>query len=61
MKEHLDIELENEDYKKLHSKIIRYDYKNIMAHSIEDTKNLLERDMKINVFEKLNEIEEDIL
>lgn len=61
MKEHLDIELENEDYKKLHSKIIRYDYKNIMAHSIEDTKNLLERDMKINVFEELNEIEEDIL
>ena len=61
MKEHLDIELENEDYKKLHSKIIRYDYKNIRAHSIEDTKNLLERDMKINVFEELNEIEEDIL
>ena len=61
MKKHLDIELENEDYKKLHSKIIRYDYKNIMAHSIEDTKNLLERDMKINVFEELNEIEEDIL
>ena len=61
MKEHLDIELENEDYKKLHSKIIRYDYKNIMAHSIEDTKNLSEQDMKINVFEELNEIEEDIL
>ena len=39
MKKHLDIELENEDYKKLHSKIIRYDYKNIMVHSIEYTKN----------------------
>ena len=61
MKKHLDIELENEDYKKLHSKIIRYDYKNIMVHSIEYTKNISEQDMKINVFEELNEIEEDIL
>ena len=36
-------------------------YKNIMDHSIEDTKNFSEQDMKINVFEELNEIEEDIL
>ena len=61
MKECLDIELESEDFKKLHSKIIRYDYINIIAHSIEDTKNFSEQDIKINVFEELNEIEEDIL